>query len=143
MAQEESACRELELALQTARAEAAKSQAALAKTKEVARREEQLETLRIEREQAAVVAALTFSLDGLREETRRLSSEWESRVSLFRGRSEAVAATLLEAKEEALERKRELDATKARLAVLTEKLHAAQMKGNALRRELGDVPTLG
>ena len=135
----EASCGELEQTIQLARAEAGKSQAALMKTEELVRKEEQLETLRLEREQAGVAAALAGELDGLREETSRLASEWEGRVGRFRDAAEATAQTIMEAKEEALERKRELDATKERLSVLTEKLHAAQMKGSELSRGLGDV----
>ena len=89
--------------------------------------------LKLESEHNAKVARLATEIDRLKEELEQRTNAMGHEMMRWKGQADAAATAVSMAKDEVLERKRELDSTKEKMDILVEKLYIGREKGLELR----------
>ena len=123
----------VEAEIEEARADARRSAEALARAEEAIRQEETVARLKLESEHNAKVARLATEIDRLREELENRTNAMGNEMMRWKSQADAAARAVSTAKDEVLERKRELDSTKEKMDILVEKLYIGREKGLELR----------
>ena len=119
--------------IEEARQEAARSADALARAEEAIRQEETVARLKLEAEHNAKVSRLASEIDRLREELEQRTNSMGNEMMRWKSQADAAANAVSLAKDEVMERKRELDITKEKMDHLVEKLYIGREKGLELR----------
>lgn len=119
--------------IEEARQEAARSADALARAEEAIRQEETVARLKLEAEHNAKVSRLAAEIDRLRDELEQRTNSMGNEMMRWKSQADAAANAVSLAKDEVMERKRELDITKEKMDHLVEKLYIGREKGLELR----------
>ena len=119
--------------IEEARQEAARSADALARAEEAIRQEETVARLKLEAEHNAKVSRLASEIDRLRDELEQRTNSMGNEMMRWKSQADAAANAVSLAKDEVMERKRELDITKEKMDHLVEKLYIGREKGLELR----------
>lgn len=119
--------------IEEARQEAARSADALARAEEAIRQEETVARLKLEAEHNAKVSRLAAEIDRLRDELEQRTNSMGNEMMRWKAQADAAANAVSLAKDEVMERKRELDITKEKMDHLVEKLYIGREKGLELR----------
>ena len=119
--------------IEEARQEAARSADALARAEEAIRQEETVARLKLEAEHNAKVSRLATEIDRLRDELEQRTNSMGNEMMRWKAQADAAANAVSLAKDEVMERKRELDITKEKMDHLVEKLYIGREKGLELR----------
>lgn len=116
-----------------ARNEVAKAQEAMAGTEERLRASEAIERSRLEAEHQTKLSAVMQEAGRRERELARHTAIIQQEMLRWRQQAHLAAAAVLEAKDEVLERRRELGATNDRMDTLVEKLYAGRDHGMDLQ----------
>lgn len=119
--------------IEEARQEASRSADALARAEEAIRQEETVARLKLEAEHNAKVSRLATEIDRLRDELEQRTNSMGNEMMRWKSQADAAANAVSLAKDEVMERKRELDVTKEKMDHLVEKLYIGREKGLELR----------
>ena len=95
-------------------------------------REEMIQ-YRLQASYSATIAKLEAEIERLREELEFRTMSMHSELQKWRQQAEFASNALREAKNEVIDRKRELDTTKERMDLLVEKLYTGRERGMELR----------
>ncbi|KAK9803017.1 hypothetical protein WJX72_000682 [[Myrmecia] bisecta] len=120
---------EFESELQQARAEMQKAQEALQGAEDRVKAQESVERQKLENDYQAKVASLAQELERVRSELAHRTEMMGSEMERWRQQAEATARAVVEAKNEVMDRKKDLDVTKEKMDKLVEKLYASREKG--------------
>ncbi|WIA33092.1 hypothetical protein OEZ86_006246 [Tetradesmus obliquus] len=123
--------------LQLARAEVAKAQAAMSNTEERVRATEAAERAALIAEYESRTAALLAEVERLRHELAHRTTAMAAEMDRWKQQASLTAAAAVEAKDEVLARKRELDATKDRMDSLVERLYGHREANISLSGAIG------
>ena len=119
--------------IEEARSDANRAAEALAKAEEAISQEETVARLKLEAEHNAKVARLATEIDRLKEELEMRTNAMGNEMMRWKVQADAAAHAVSVAKDEVMERKRELDNTKEKIDHLVEKLYIGREKGLELR----------
>ncbi|EFJ44809.1 hypothetical protein VOLCADRAFT_118633 [Volvox carteri f. nagariensis] len=128
----ESMRQDFEAELQAARSEVGKAQEALAASEDRIRAAEAVDRARLESEYQAKINTLQEEIGRLREELAYRTHLMTSEMTRWQQQAHLTAAAVMEAKNEVLERKRELDSTKEKMDRLLDKLYIGRERGMEL-----------
>ena len=123
----------VEAEIEEARGDAQRSAEALARAEEAIRQEETVARLKLESEHNAKVSRLAVEIDRLREELDQRTNAMGNEMMRWKSQADAAANAVSLAKDEVMERKKELDITKEKMDHLVEKLYIGREKGLELR----------
>eukprot|EP00775_Hariotina_reticulata_P011361 gene11361-11510_t len=117
---------DFERQLQTARAELVKAQTSTAHKEERARAAEVADRSLLIADYEAQLATHASEINALREELDQRTSIMQAEMDRWKHQADITASAVIEAKNEVLERKRELDSTKDKMDRLIDKLYAGR-----------------
>ena len=123
----------VEAEIEEARGDAQRSAEALARAEEAIRQEETVARLKLESEHNAKVSRLAVEIDRLKEELEQRTNAMGNEMMRWKSQADAAANAVSLAKDEVMERKKELDNTKEKMDHLVEKLYIGREKGLELR----------
>jgi hypothetical protein len=123
----------VEAEIEEARGDAQRSAEALARAEEAIRQEETVARLKLESEHNAKVSRLAVEIDRLKEELEQRTNAMGNEMMRWKSQADAAANAVSLAKDEVMERKKELDITKEKMDHLVEKLYIGREKGLELR----------
>jgi hypothetical protein len=123
----------VEAEIEEARGDAQRSAEALARAEEAIRQEETVARLKLESEHNAKVSRLATEIDRLKEELEQRTNAMGNEMMRWKSQADAAANAVSLAKDEVMERKKELDITKEKMDHLVEKLYIGREKGLELR----------
>jgi len=123
----------VEAEIEEARGDAQRSAEALARAEEAIRQEETVARLKLESEHNAKVSRLAVEIDRLKEELEQRTNAMGNEMMRWKSQADAAANAVSLAKDEVMERKKELDSTKEKMDHLVEKLYIGREKGLELR----------
>ena len=123
----------VEAEIEEARGDAQRSAEALARAEEAIRQEETVARLKLESEHNAKVSRLAVEIDRLKEELEQRTNAMGNEMMRWKSQADAAANAVSLAKDEVMERKKELDVTKEKMDHLVEKLYIGREKGLELR----------
>ena len=123
----------VEAEIEEARGDAQRSAEALARAEEAIRQEETVARLKPESEHNAKVSRLAVEIDRLKEELEQRTNAMGNEMMRRKSQADAAANAVSLAKDEVMERKKELDNTKEKMDHLVEKLYIGREKGLELR----------
>ena len=123
----------VEAEIEEARGDAQRSAEALTRAEEAIRQEETVARLKLESEHNAKVSRLAVEIDRLKEELQQRTNAMGNEMMRWKSQADAAANAVSLAKDEVMERKKELDSTKEKMDHLVEKLYIGREKGLELR----------
>ena len=103
------------------------------RAEEAIRQEETVARLKLESEHNAKVSRLAVEIDRLKEELQQSTNAMGNEMMRWKSQADAAANAVSLAKDEVMERKKELDNTKEKMDHLVEKLYIGREKGLELR----------
>ncbi|KAL0031026.1 hypothetical protein WJX79_010574 [Trebouxia sp. C0005] len=120
---------EFENELQQARGEMQRAQDALQGAEDQVSVNQQVERSKMERDYQAQMATLSEELNRVRQELTSRTEVMGQEMERWRQTAEATSRAVTEAKNEVMERKKDLDTTKEKMDKLVEKLYLGREKG--------------